>query len=53
MYRTFNCSVGMFIALPANQLKKGLTLLKAEGENAWHIGHIAKAADGEEQVVIQ
>ncbi|MBA2081239.1 phosphoribosylformylglycinamidine cyclo-ligase [Aeromonas veronii] len=53
MYRTFNCGVGMIIALPANQLEKALTLLKAEGENAWHIGHIAKTADGEEQVVIK
>ncbi|MCF7745328.1 phosphoribosylformylglycinamidine cyclo-ligase [Aeromonas veronii] len=53
MYRTFNCGVGMIIALPANQLEKALTLLKAEGENAWHIGHIAKAADSEEQVVIK
>ncbi|MGL5199851.1 MAG: phosphoribosylformylglycinamidine cyclo-ligase, partial [Aeromonas veronii] len=31
MYRTFNCGVGMIIALPANQLEKALTLLKAEG----------------------
>ncbi|BEE05341.1 phosphoribosylformylglycinamidine cyclo-ligase [Aeromonas veronii] len=53
MYRTFNCGVGMIIALPANQLEKALTLLKAEGENTWHIGHIAKATDGEEQVVIK
>ncbi|MGL5555498.1 MAG: phosphoribosylformylglycinamidine cyclo-ligase, partial [Aeromonas veronii] len=29
MYRTFNCGVGMIIALPANQLEKALTLLKA------------------------
>ena len=43
----------MIIALPAHQLEKALTLLKAEGENAWHIGHVAKAADGEEQVVIK
>ncbi|WP_421194953.1 phosphoribosylformylglycinamidine cyclo-ligase [Aeromonas jandaei] len=53
MYRTFNCGVGMIIALPAHQLEKALTLLKAEGENAWHIGHVAKAADGEGQVVIK
>ena len=53
MYRTFNCGVGMIIALPADQLDKALALLKAEGENAWHISHIAKAADGEEQVIIQ
>ena len=53
MYRTFNCGVGMIIALPADQLDKALALFKAEGENVWHIGHIAKAADGEEQVIIQ
>ncbi|BBQ52585.1 phosphoribosylformylglycinamidine cyclo-ligase [Aeromonas jandaei] len=53
MYRTFNCGVGMIIALPAHQLEKALTLLKAEGENAWHIGHVAKVADAEEQVVIK
>ena len=53
MYRTFNCGVGMVVALPADQLDKALALLKAEGENAWHIGHIAKAADGEEQVIIK
>jgi phosphoribosylformylglycinamidine cyclo-ligase len=53
MYRTFNCGVGMIIALPASELDKALALLKAEGEQAWHIGHIADAADGEEQVVIQ
>ena len=41
------------VALPADQLDKALALLKAEGENAWHIGHIAKAADGEEQVIIK
>ncbi|MGL5597708.1 MAG: phosphoribosylformylglycinamidine cyclo-ligase, partial [Aeromonas sp.] len=44
MYRTFNCGVGMIIALPAHQLEKALTLLSAAGEHAWHIGHIASAA---------
>ena len=39
MYRTFNCGVGMIIALPADQLDKALALLKAEGENAWHRPH--------------
>ena len=29
-----------------------LALLQAEGEQAWHIGHIADAAAGEEQVEI-
>ena len=53
MYRTFNCGVGMIIALPQHQLDKALTLLKAEGEQAWHIGHIAAQSAGEEQVVIR
>ncbi|TGZ98101.1 phosphoribosylformylglycinamidine cyclo-ligase [Rodentibacter pneumotropicus] len=53
MYRTFNCGVGMVIALPQNQVETALALLKQAGENAWLIGHIEQAADGEEQVVIQ
>ncbi len=53
MYRTFNCGVGMIIALPADQVAPALALLKAEGEQAWHIGYIADAATGEEQVEIR
>ena len=53
MYRTFNCGVGMIIALPAEQVAPALALLQAEGEHAWHIGHIADAAVGEEQVEIR
>lgn len=53
MYRTFNCGVGMVIALPQNQVETALAILKQAGENAWLIGHIEQATDGEEQVVIQ
>ncbi|OOF81596.1 phosphoribosylformylglycinamidine cyclo-ligase [Rodentibacter caecimuris] len=53
MYRTFNCGVGMVIALPQNQVETALAILKQAGENAWLIGHIEQAADGEAQVVIQ
>ncbi|OOF43637.1 phosphoribosylformylglycinamidine cyclo-ligase [Rodentibacter rarus] len=53
MYRTFNCGVGMVIALPQNQVETALALLKQAGENAWLIGHIEQAAEGEAQVVIQ
>ncbi len=53
MYRTFNCGVGLIIAVPAEQLDAALTLLSAQGENAWHIGTIASAAEGEEQVEIR
>ena len=52
MYRTFNCGVGMIIAVSAEQLDSALKVLNAQGENAWHIGAIADANDGEEQVEI-
>jgi phosphoribosylformylglycinamidine cyclo-ligase len=52
MYRTFNCGVGMIIALPQAQVDAALALLKAEGENAWLIGQIEQAAAGEKQVEI-
>ncbi|NRD73901.1 phosphoribosylformylglycinamidine cyclo-ligase [Shewanella sp. VB17] len=52
MYRTFNCGVGMVVALPSDKVEAALTLLNAEGEKAWLIGHIAKRNDDEEQVEI-
>ncbi|WDD97288.1 phosphoribosylformylglycinamidine cyclo-ligase [Thalassomonas actiniarum] len=50
MYRTFNCGVGMIIAVPSDKLEASLDILKAQGENAWHIGAIDNAAADEEQV---
>ncbi|MCE0556778.1 phosphoribosylformylglycinamidine cyclo-ligase [Motilimonas sp. 1_MG-2023] len=52
MYRTFNCGVGMIIAVADADKEKALELLTGLGENAWLIGHIENAADGEQQVVI-
>ena len=52
MYRTFNCGVGMVIALPQEQVDTALAILKQAGENAWLIGHIEHAEDDAEQVVI-
>ena len=40
MYRTFNCGVGMVIALPQSQVGNRFAILKQSGENAWLIGHI-------------
>ena len=51
MYRTFNCSVGMVIAVPASHVDDALALLEAEGENAFLIGEI-QAGDGEPDVVL-
>ncbi|MGB0895422.1 MAG: phosphoribosylformylglycinamidine cyclo-ligase [Parashewanella sp.] len=53
MYRTFNCGVGMIIALPNDKVDTALSLLESEGENAWLIGKIAARNDDEEQVEIR
>ncbi len=52
MYRTFNCGVGLVICVPSDQQQQAIDSLKASGENAWLIGEIAVAAEGEEQVEI-
>ena len=52
MYRTFNCGVGLIVALPQDQAQAAVELLNAEGENAWIIGQVAIAEAGEEQVEI-
>ncbi len=52
MYRTFNCGVGLIVALPKDQAEAAVALLQEEGENAWVIGEIAQAEANEEQVEI-
>ncbi|WP_114786530.1 phosphoribosylformylglycinamidine cyclo-ligase [Vibrio tetraodonis] len=53
MYRTFNCGVGLIVALPKDQAQAAVELLQAEGENAWVIGEIADAQANQEQVEIR
>lgn len=53
MYRTFNCGVGIIIALPQTEVESALNLLTSLGENAWQIGNIGALPAGEEQVVIR
>lgn len=53
MYRTFNCGVGMVIALPQADVEKALNLLRQAGENAWLIGQIESLNLGEKQVIIR
>jgi len=50
MYRTFNCGVGMVIALPEAEVETALALLAEHGETAWKIGHIENVAGDEGQV---
>ncbi|MDE1477013.1 phosphoribosylformylglycinamidine cyclo-ligase [Xenorhabdus bovienii] len=42
MYRTFNCGVGMIIALPQSLAEQAIEWLNAAGENAWQIGTITE-----------
>jgi len=53
MYRTFNCGLGMVIALPSDHRDEALRRLNAAGEQAYSIGHIAAARDGEPGVELQ
>ncbi|SMB83756.1 phosphoribosylformylglycinamidine cyclo-ligase [Pasteurella testudinis DSM 23072] len=53
MYRTFNCGVGMVIALPQKDVETALALLQQAGEKAWLIGRIeALGSDEAAQVVM-
>ncbi|OSM96336.1 MULTISPECIES: phosphoribosylformylglycinamidine cyclo-ligase [Lonsdalea] len=51
MYRTFNCGVGMIVALPAEQVEDAIALLNANGEKAWKIGNINHTDTGETVVI--
>ena len=49
MFRTFNCGVGMIIAVPEEKASSAIALLNAEGEQAWLIGDIQPLTDGDER----
>lgn len=51
MYRTFNCGVGMVLALDAGDAEKALKILADAGESAAIIGHV-EAHAGDDPVVI-
>lgn len=50
MFRTFNCGVGLVIAVPADQADQAVAVLNNQGENAWVIGTVADRQGDEEQV---
>lgn len=52
MYRTFNCGVGLIIALPKDCVDNAIALLNKHGEQAWLIGEI-KQSHSSERVVIK
>lgn len=51
MYRTFNCGVGMVLVVDEADVENTLSVLKAQGENAWLLGHI-ESREGDDQVEI-
>jgi phosphoribosylformylglycinamidine cyclo-ligase len=44
MRRTFNCGVGMIVAVGAGEIDKTVALLNERGETAWQIGEVADGA---------
>ncbi len=52
MYRTFNCGVGLIIALPKSLAESAIQLLNNSGEQAWLLGEI-KQTNAPERVIIQ
>ena len=50
MFRTFNCGVGMVIAVAEPKAQFALELLNQAGVTAWQIGEIASGVDGVELV---
>lgn len=52
MYRTFNCGVGLIIALPKAFADQAINLLNQHGEKAWLHGEI-KTSTSTERVIIK
>ncbi len=56
MFRTFNCGVGMVLMVNADDADNIISMLKQNGENAWHLGHIETGVTGssdKEQVIFK
>ena len=47
MYRTFNCGIGMVIALPESDIDTAFSLLKNMGESPFVIGHVASSGNSD------
>jgi phosphoribosylformylglycinamidine cyclo-ligase len=51
MYRVLNCGVGMVLSIDADKADEALSILKAEGENAWIIGEICPRNRGKDVLI--
>lgn len=52
MYRTFNCGVGLILAVDASEADEIVSQLNTLGETAWIIGELSEKQSNEESVVI-
>lgn len=52
MFRTFNCGIGMVVAVAAQQASRVISVLESKGEQASIIGRV-EPSDGAKDVVIQ
>jgi phosphoribosylformylglycinamidine cyclo-ligase len=52
MYRTFNCGVGLILAVEEKEAEAISDAFNSLGETAWIIGEIQQREEGEEHVVI-
>lgn len=50
MYSTFNCGLGLIIAVPRDQTEPALAALAKAGEQAWLVGEVT-AGDGRVEIV--
>ncbi len=53
MYRTFNCGIGMVMAVPQGDAEGIIDMLKQHNETATVIGQIEMAEDGDERVELK
>ena len=45
MFNTFNMGVGMSVVVPEQEAEKALAILRANGQDAYVIGHVAESQD--------
>ncbi len=53
MYRTFNCGIGMVLAVAPADAEPALKLLQQAGEMAFLIGHVETATDANQVVILK
>jgi len=53
MHRTFNCGIGMTLAVPAQDAAATIALLQRQGEQVWRIGSIEPRGTDHRHVIIR